>query len=691
MYQHRKSSLAESFPPSFEIDAEENHDSLLSDDIDSDESISTANAAMTHHDKYLSDLKAVDERDETESTPGIGPYTSYRRIVILPEDQPLTPEVQEACSLIHSLLRTRERYVYSAPSFPHTYRTDKPPDMVFSLMRNLPEAVDVSFSSTKGIFSASITSEAYTSPPLLEEYFSDLHALMRLVGYGPLKTLAYRRLQFLETKFHLYRLLNDADEKAAQKEVPYRDLYNVRKVDNHIHASAAMSHRFLLQFMKEKIVHEPDEIVAVHNGKKLTLTEVFDELNISPTELSVDVLDVQADQHLFHRFDRFNQKYNPCGQTMLREIFLKTNNHINGRYFAEILKKYIFSLEDQKYQSAELRLSIYGKDPMEWDLLARWFLEYEMQYNRTVRWLIQIPRLYSVYKEGGFIETFSDMLSNIFQPLFEVTQNPSTHPHLHYFLQSVVGFDSVDDESKPERKFFRKLPHPDDWDSAVDPPFSYYIYYIYANIHTLNSFRHSRGMNVFAFRPHAGEAGDIEHCAAAYMCANSINHGIQLRKTPVLQYLFYLTQIGMSVSPLSNNSLFLDYHRNPFPNFFKTGLNVTLSTDDPLQFHFTQEPLTEEYSIAAQVWKLSSADLCEIAWRSVLISGFDHETKSEWLGPNYSKQHDDEDSIRFTNVPRIRSAFRSDLLKNEQEFIEKGRRFGIDGKDDTPLAPTSRV
>lgn len=42
------------------------------------------------------------------------------------------------------------------------------------------------------------------------------------------------------------------------------------------------------------------------------------------------------------------------------------------------------------------------------------------------------------------------------------------------------------------------------------------------------------------------------------------------------------------MSPLSNNALFLTYERNPLPNFFRTGLNVSLSTDDPLQFHFTK-------------------------------------------------------------------------------------------------------
>lgn len=42
------------------------------------------------------------------------------------------------------------------------------------------------------------------------------------------------------------------------------------------------------------------------------------------------------------------------------------------------------------------------------------------------------------------------------------------------------------------------------------------------------------------------------------------------------------------MSPLSNNALFLSYERNPFPTFFKTGMNISLSTDDPLQFHFTK-------------------------------------------------------------------------------------------------------
>ena len=34
-------------------------------------------------------------------------------------------------------------------------------------------------------------------------------------------------------------------------------------------------------------------------------------------------------------------------------------------------------------------------------------------------------------------------------------------------------------------------------------------------------------------------------------------------------------------------------------------MNVSLSTDDPLQIHLTKEPLVEEYSVAAQVSSVS--------------------------------------------------------------------------------------
>lgn len=40
----------------------------------------------------------------------------------------------------------------------------------------------------------------------------------------------------------------------------------------------------------------------------------------------------------FHRFDKFNSKYNPVGASELRDLYLKTENYIGGEYFARMVK-----------------------------------------------------------------------------------------------------------------------------------------------------------------------------------------------------------------------------------------------------------------------------------------------------------------------------------------------------------------
>ena len=42
-----------------------------------------------------------------------------------------------------------------------------------------------------------------------------------------------------------------------------------------------------------------------------------------------------------------------------------------------------------------------------------------------------------------------------------------------------------------------------------------------------------------------------------------------------------------------------------------------------------QEPLMEEYSIAATVWKMSSVDMCELSTNSVIMSGFRHKVNQD--------------------------------------------------------------
>lgn len=170
--------------------------------------------------------------------------------------------------------------------------------------------------------------------------------------------------------------------------------------------------------------------------------------------------------------------------------------------------------------------------------------------------------------------------------------------------------------------FSTKSPKPEEWDIVKNPSYTYYIYYMYANIAVLNQLRRSvtlslcahsfvfffagiwllnaccswcffweipailcsypwyfplislyliftpvnthsecifdnnwtisssnnmschfhsiihvfllvyrqRGMNTFTFRPHCGEAGAVTHLLAAFMTADNISHGLNLKK-----------------------------------------------------------------------------------------------------------------------------------------------------------------
>ena len=63
---------------------------------------------------------------------------------------------------------------------------------------------------------------------------------------------------------------------------------------------------------------------------KVTWSNVTENSRCS-YDFNVDLLDVHAGKSIFHRFDKFNLKYNPCGQSRLREIFLKQDNLIQGK------------------------------------------------------------------------------------------------------------------------------------------------------------------------------------------------------------------------------------------------------------------------------------------------------------------------------------------------------------------------
>jgi len=608
-------------------------------------------------------------------------HEQYSR-VILPEPAS-SEETEEVAWLLQRALDARRKWCFkpvqgdeSLVDLPEIHRMHE------CIMNGNPfawvseEAAPLTCEMLNGVMQIKDATTGATLPQFApagtaHEFFSEMHWLLKISSLGHVRSFTHNRLQLLEQKFNLHVMLNADKEFLAQKSAPHRDFYNVRKVDTHVHHSACMHQKHLLRFIKSKLKKEGDEVVIFRDGKYLTLKEVFESLNLTPYDLSVDTLDVHADKNIFHRFDKFNLKYNPFGQSRLREVFIKQDNLIHGRYLAELTREVFNDLEVSKYQHTEYRISVYGRKPVEWDTLAAWVVQNRL-YSDNNMWMIQVPRLYNVYKEQGIIESFQQLLDNLFDPLFEVTLDPNSHPMLHVFLRHVSGFDLVDDESKPERRPNKHMPPPSEWTSKHNPAYAYYTYYMYANLYSLNRLRESRGFNTFSLRPHSGEAGDLDHLVSTFLLCENIAHGINLRKSPCLQYLFYTAQIGLCMSPLSNNSLFLDYHKNPFPQFFARGLSVSLSTDDPLQIHLTREPLVEEYSVAAQVWKLSGTDLCEVARNSVLHSGFPGRLKQHWVHTEFWRGGPEGNNIQKTNVPALRMVFRKDCHSEEVGLLASG-------------------
>ena len=401
--------------------------------------------------------------------------------VITPEAE-MNEEVEDVCHMMSEMLEMRIKWLFKSVVGPDHRRGEPeaavPSEICPNPLEYIPQPPSPhTYKMVDGVMRVyegqDQTVEAFPMPGTAIQFYHDMHRILKYSAMGPVKSFCHHRLVLLEQKFNLHVMLNSDKEYLAQKVAPHRDFYNVRKVDTHIHHSACMHQKHLLRFIKSKLRKEPDEVVIFRDGKYLTLKEVFESLKLTGYDLNVDTLDMHADKSLFHRFDRFNLKYNPCGQSRLREIFIKQDNLIHGRFLAELTKEVFSDLEASKYQHAELRISIYGRKAMEWDILASWVVSNDVYSDNNV-WLIQIPRLYNVYKETGVIDNFQTMIDNIFEPLFEVTKDPSTHPQLHVLLSQVVGFDMVDDESKPERRPTKHTPPPSDWNSKHNAAYAYY-------------------------------------------------------------------------------------------------------------------------------------------------------------------------------------------------------------------------
>lgn len=431
------------------------------------------------------------------------------------------------------------------------------------------------------------------------------------------------------------------------------DFYQIPKVDTHLHLSAMMTTPELVEYMLEIYHTAGERKIGETTIAEMLRAEGFDPDN---QRVSIDHMCTMANKKMFKNFEEFNLAFQPMRSKPIKDLIFKPKS-LDGEY----LEKYITRQCDRAQKAnivLEPRISIKGRHYGEWEELAKWVHRRQV-VHKHLAWAVQLPRIYQIW-HGRNVQSFGELVTNFFGPLFDATLHPEKHPELAWFLTQCLVIDTVDNEDKQDDYDISKLPAAVDYTVKDNPPYAYYHFYWWANMRALNRLRAERNMPLLQLRPHAGEAGAVHHLASAFLFADGISHGINLAKQPVLQYLYYLADIGISVSPISNKALFLPYVQNPFPKFFERGLNVTLTTDDPLMFHMTPTPLLEEYAHARTVWNLSMTDISEIAYNSLRLSSLSAARKAE-LGMGNAER---------LNIPKRRTEYRA--AQQRRNFTELG-------------------
>lgn len=203
---------------------------------------------------------------------------SWQRINITPDQIP-NDETKQVCHELSQCLNLREKWLFSPQPPPPGQGPNTRPFDPFYMKKMV--GLKMSMELKDGVFFVydeddEKKEKPFWAAPPIDEYYKDLRKLMNVVENGPCKTFCFGRLALLESRFNMHLLLNEFTELAACKQVPKRDIYNVRKVDTHIHHSAIMNSKHLLKFIKKKLKTEKDETVLQRDGKYLTLQQVFD-------------------------------------------------------------------------------------------------------------------------------------------------------------------------------------------------------------------------------------------------------------------------------------------------------------------------------------------------------------------------------------------------------------------------------
>ncbi len=157
-----------------------------------------------------------------------------------------------------------------------------------------------------------------------------------------------------------------------------------------------------------------------------------------------------------------------------------------------------------------------------------------------------------------------------------------------------------------------------------------------SNFRLIYKFAAEHGLHLVA---HAGETGGPEQIQDAIdlLGAQRIGHGIAAIRSAALMNTLANRKIPLEICPTSNlrtNALSIQLSsahsrlaHHPLPRFFRHGIPVTISTDDPAMFNTT---LLEEYSAALQMG-LSLDDLLAINRTAFEHSFLSDSTRQSFL------------------------------------------------------------
>ena len=154
------------------------------------------------------------------------------------------------------------------PSVSHLYTTVMRQGIISLIKLDIPSAPTATTTTAAGDTNITVTEDcacgevAFAVLPF-EEFVKDMNTVKKGVFFGPTGSYSFHCLEVLSAKFHLHTLLNSTIETEAQKLVPHRDFYNIRKVDTHVHHSACMNQKHLLRFIKNKLKTCPNEVSHV--------------------------------------------------------------------------------------------------------------------------------------------------------------------------------------------------------------------------------------------------------------------------------------------------------------------------------------------------------------------------------------------------------------------------------------------